>query len=212
MAPPPHFHSKDQLLTAFHAAVTAFNAEYAECTEPTRLSVRVRLPDGSVSVLATVSVQPTKKRRTAKGEDWGGYHGHLLFKRPETGAVSCIRSLLEEDAKLLGAVSAVHGKSQSGAAITNVAHLAESLADKAWGSMSAADRLPWHEAAELSKRQLNAVSWGKLEGALDDCKGFARFVDSLKALGNTVGTPEHNLSAVRQQPQLHKDKLADLDD
>ena len=78
--------------------------------------------------------------------------------------------------------------------------------------MSAADRLPWHEAAELSKRHLNVVNWGKLEGALDGCKGFMRFVDSLKALGNTVGTSEHNSSAVRQQPQLHKDKLADLDD
>ena len=105
MAPPPHFHSKNQLLTAFHAALTAFNAEYAECTDPTQLSVRVRLTDGNVSVLATVSVQPTKKRRTAKGEDWGGYHGHLLFKRPETGAVSRIRKVLEVDAKLLDAVS-----------------------------------------------------------------------------------------------------------
>jgi hypothetical protein len=212
MTPVPHFHCKEQLLSAVHAAVTTLNADYAACAEPMQLALRVRLPDGSIPVLATVSVQPPplkKRRRSPNDEELGGYHGHLLFKRPETGAVARIKQLLEDDANLLAAVWAAHGKSRTGAAITHKSYLSESLADKAWAALSDEDKCPWHIAAELSKRHLTAVDWSKLDGALDECEGFTRFLATLKALGNPVGTPEHKET---DHEASKKHELSDLDD
>ena len=212
MARVPHFHCKEQLLSALHAAVTSLNADYAACTEPTQLALRVRLPDGSMSILATVSVQPPqpkKRRRSPNGEELGGYHGHLLFKRPETGAVARIKQLLEDDANLMAAVWAAHGKSRTGAAITHKSYLAESLADKAWATLSEEDKSPWHIAAETSKRHLTAVDWSELEGALDECEGFTRFLTTLTALGNPVGTHEHKET---DHEASKKHGLLDLDD
>jgi hypothetical protein len=185
MAPLPHFHSADQVLSAFHASLSAFNTERAACTEPTQVDIRVRLPDGSVFTLATVSVQPPppkRRRRTTNGETWGGYHGHLLWKRPETGAVACLRRVLDADAALAAAVWAAHGVSRTGASIKHVSHLAESLADKAWAAMSAEDRLPWHDAAQRAKGRLDAVEWSTLDGALEECGGFRSFMARLEAL------------------------------
>jgi hypothetical protein len=192
----PHFHSKEQLLSAFHAAVSCFNDEYKACKEPTQLAFRVRLPEGTSSLVVTVSVQPPppkRKRRKTNGEDWGGYHGHLLFKRPETGAVARIKQLLGADANLASAVWTIHGKSRAGATITHKSYLCESLADKAWSALSDQDKLPWHDAAEEAKGHLAAVDWSQLEGALDECKGFARFMASLKALSNKAETQKHTL-------------------
>lgn len=185
----PHFHSKEQLVSALHAGLATLEADYAATTEPAQLSVRVRLPDGSTATLATVSVQPPKrKKRRTDGEDWGGYHAHLLFKRKETGAVARIKALLDEDANRLAAVWAAHGKSRTGAAITHKTYLAESLADKAWATFTAEDKSPWQLEAESSKRQLSAVDWRALDGAIDKCEGFERFLAGLKVAGTTAAT------------------------
>ncbi len=212
MAQVPHFHSKEQLLSALHAGVASLNVEYAACTEPQELCIRVRQPDGNMAVVATVSVQPPqtrKKRRAPDGEPLGGYHGHLLFKRPETGAVTRLKNILEGDANLLAAVWAAHGTSRSGAAITHKSYLAESLADKAWATLSEEDKSPWHIAAETSKRHLTAVDWSELEGALDECEGFTRFLTTLTALGNPVRTHEHKET---DHEASKKHGLLDLDD
>jgi hypothetical protein len=162
-------------------------------------------------VLATVSVQPPqvkKRRRSPSGEELGGYHGHLLFKRPETGAVARIKQLLEGDANLLAAVWVAHGKSRTGAAITHKSYLSESLADKAWAALSEEDKSPWLLAAESSKRHLADVDWSEMDGALDECEGFAHFLSTLKALGNTAATPEHKVT----DQATKKHGLVDLDE
>jgi hypothetical protein len=156
----------------------------------------VRLPEGTSSLVATVSVQPPppkRKRKKTDGEEWVGYHGHLLFKRPETGAVARIKQLLGADANLASAVWALHGKSRAGATITHKSYLCESLADKAWSALSDQDKLPWRDAAEEAKGHLAAVGWTQLEGALDDCKGFANFLATLKALSKKMETNKHTL-------------------
>jgi hypothetical protein len=174
-----------QLHTQVSAALALLDKAHANCTEPSLLKLVFKMPDGQDKVIATVSTQPPpakRQRRDIYGELLGGYNGHLLFKRPETGAVTHIRLLLESDKELLGAVQAVHGKSKAGACITNVVFLAESLCDKAWGSLSPEEKQPWKEAAELAKGYLKVVAWRPLVGAIDRCHGFSRFVDTLKAL------------------------------
>ena len=206
MPPIPHFHSKEQLVSALHAGLTTLDAEYAAITEPTQLSVRVRLPDGSMAALATVSVQPhvKRKKRRVDGEEWGGYHAHLLFKRKETGAIARIKELLDEDSSRLAAVWAAYGKSRTGAAITHKTYLAESLADKAWATFNAEDKRPWQLAAEAAKRHLNAVDWSNLNGALDQCEGFKRFLARLRAMDAPAAPPA---------PKTHAtSKLSDLED
>jgi hypothetical protein len=208
MPPIPHFHSKEQLVSALHAGLATLDAEYAATTEPTQLSVRVRLPDGSMAALATVSVQPLVKRKKQRvdGEEWGGYHAHLLFKRKETGAVARIKELLDEDSNRLAAVWAAYGKSRTGVAITHKTYLAESLADKAWATFNADDKSPWQLAAEAAKRHLNAVDWSDLDGALDQCKGFKRFLACLKAMGAPAAPPALKTDA------LATSILSDLED
>ena len=208
MAPVPHFHSKEQLVSALHAGLATLEVEYAAITEPKQLSVSVRLPDGSMAELATVSVQPPvkRKKRRVDGEEWGGYHAHLLFKRKETGAVARIKELLDEDSNRLAAVWAAHGKSRTGAAITHKTYLAESLADKAWATFNAEDKCPWQLAAEAAKRHLNAVDWSELDGAIDQCEGFKRFLARLKAMGAPAAPPAQKTNAHATS------KLSDLED
>ena len=195
-------------MSALHAGLATLETEYAATKEPKQLNVSVRLPDGSMAELATVSVQPPvkRKKRRVDGEEWGGYHAHLLFKRKETGAVARIKELLDEDSNRLAAVWAAHGKSRTGAAITHKTYLAESLADKAWATFNAEDKSPWQLAAEAAKRHLNAVDWSDLDGALDQCEGFKRFLARLKAMGAPAPPPAQKTDA------LAASKLSDLDD
>ena len=186
---PPHFHCMPQLHTEVAAALAALDKAHASCKEPTLLKLTLKMPDGQDKVLATVSTQPPppkRQRQSADGEPLGGYSGHLLFKRPETGAVAHIKRLLESDKELLSVVHAVHGKSKSGANITNLAFLAESLVDKAWGTLGIDEKQPWRAAAELAKGHLKAVAWSTLDGAINRCVGFAVFVDKLKALKPSI--------------------------
>jgi hypothetical protein len=122
--------------------------------------------------------------------------------------VTRLKNILEGDANLLAAVWAAHGTSRSGAAITHKSYLAESLADKAWASMTAADRLPWNEAAEAAKRHLDAVDWGRLDGALDKCQGFATFLSTLKALRCIARKTQEAAPPIRE---AHKLELEDFD-
>jgi hypothetical protein len=159
-------------------------------------------------MLATVSVQPLvrRKKRRVDGEDWGGYHAHLLFKRKETGAVARIKELLDEDSNRLAAVWAAYGKSRTGAAITHKTYLAESLADKAWATFNAEDKSPWQLAAEAAKRHLDAVDWSDLDGALDQCEGFKRFLARLKAMSALTAPLAPKAAA------LATSKLSELED
>ena len=183
MASLPHFHCMAQLDKAVLDGLSAVRAAHQASTEPTQLSLQVRVPNGPVVVLATVSVQPPpakKQRRTVEGEVLGGYHGHALFKRKETGAVTRIKELLESDDRFLQVALATHGTSKKGTVITNKTYLAESLVDKAWASLCDEDKQPWKMAAQRAKRHLDAVDWTTLRGALDTCPGFDRFVSGLR--------------------------------
>ena len=195
----------DQLRSVVKASLACLDKAHAACKEPALLKMTFNIC-GQDKVVATVSTQPRpmkRQRRNARGELLGGFSAHLLYKRPETGAVGCFRRLLESDKELLSAVQAVHGTSKSGAIIANVAFLAESLADKAWGNLTPADKQPWITAAERAKGHLEAVRWGSLDHAIERCDGFSKFFDELKALKPAP-------SAVPSPPPHARDDLDDL--